>query len=206
MSGSYLIPNVVARDSRGERVLDLFTHLLGERIVYVGTPVDEGVANAIIGQLLHLEATDPDRPIDLYLNSPGGAMNATLAVYDTMQLLRAPVATTCVGEASGSAVALLAGGARGRRTILPHSRVMLQQPKGGSRGAIPDLVVEADEILRLRREMEQVLARHTGRTPEQVRADSDRDHVLDAPAALAYGLVDEIVEPRGDEGPGGPGD
>lgn len=196
MSGGYVVPNVVVRDSRGEKVVDLYTHLLGERIVYLGTPVDEGVANTIIGQLLHLESADPDRPVDLYINSPGGAMNAVLAVYDTVQLLRAPVATTCVGEVCGASVALLAGGEPGRRAILPHSRVMLQQPKGGGRGAIPDLVVEADEILRLRRTMEQVLSRHTGRTPEQVREDSDRDHVLDAQAAVAYGLVDTVMAPR----------
>lgn len=193
---SYLIPNVVSRDSRGERVVDLFTHLLRERIVYVGTPIDEGVANAIIGQLLHLEADEPDRPINLYVNSPGGEMNAALAIYDTMQFLRAPVGTTCVGEACGAAVALLAGGAPGQRAILRHSRVMLQQPKGGSRGAIQDLIVEADEILRLQRQHLLELALHTGRAPEQVRLDSDRDAVLDAEAAKAYGLVDYVMQPR----------
>lgn len=194
---SYTIPNVVAENPRGDRVMDVYSHLLSERIVYLGTEIDDGVSNALIAQILHLEATDPDREINLYINSPGGALTAAFAVYDAMQYVRAPVATTCVGQACASAALLLVAGARGRRGILPHARVVLHQPSGRSHGAIPDLILEADEVLRLRAETEEIMSRHTGKPVEKLRADTDRDRVLSASAAVEYGLVDQVVGARG---------
>src|SRR5699024_2219692 len=171
--------------------------LLSDRIVYVGTPVDEGVANAIIAQLLHLESEAPDRPISLYVNSPGGAIPSVLAVYDAMQFVRAPIETTCVGEAVGSAALLLAGGTSGRRAILQHGRVVLHPPiTEGGRGAIPDLVIEAEEIERVRRLQEQILAEHTNRDADRVRRDIERQLVLTPAAAIDYGIIDTVVSNR----------
>src|SRR6476661_7721067 len=172
---SYTIPSVVEKTIRGERAVDIYSRLLTDRIIYVGTEIDDGVANVVIAQLLHLESESQASPIDLYLNSPGGSVTAMLAVYDTMQYIGAPVATTCVGQAASSAAVLLAGGEPGRRMLLPHARVVLHQPSGGGQGALPDLAVQAKEIARVRVEMEQLLARHTGRSAEQVRADTERD-------------------------------
>ncbi|MEP9383141.1 ATP-dependent Clp protease proteolytic subunit [Nocardioides sp. KR10-350] len=193
----YTIPSVVEKTLHGERAVDIYSRLLTDRIVYIGTPIDDGVANVVIAQLLHLESESPDAEINLYLNSPGGDPTAMLGVYDTMQFVRAPVATTCVGQAAGSAAVLLAGGSVGRRTVLPHARAVLQQPgQGVQRGDLPDLQVAAKEITRLRAELEAILAHHTGRTTEQVRADTDRDLVLGAEDAVAYGLVDAVLESR----------
>jgi ATP-dependent Clp protease protease subunit len=192
----YTIPYVTTRTARGERTVDLYSRLLEDRIIYLGSELDDGVANVLIAQLLHLEAEDPDRPINLYLNSPGGSITAMLAVYDAMQFVAAPVETTCVGQAAWTAAVLLAGGEPGRRTILPHGRVVLHQPAAQGRGTIPDLILEAEEIARVRALLEQILSAHTGRTPEQVRDDTDRDLVLTAPAALDYGIVDTVLEPR----------
>ena len=193
---SYTIPSVVERTRHGERAVDIYSRLLSDRIVYVGTEVDDGVANVVIAQLLHLESESPETPISLYLNSPGGSVTAALAIYDTMQFVRSPVATTCVGQAASSAALLLAGGAPGRRTVLPHARVVLHQPSTGGQGTLPDLALQAKEIVRLRAEMESILARHTGQTVERLRADTDRDLVLDATAAIAYGVVDGVLDPR----------
>jgi ATP-dependent Clp protease protease subunit len=192
----YTIPYVVRHTPRGERTMDLFSRLLADRIVYLGTELDDGVANALIAQLLHLESDNPDRPISLYLNSPGGSITAMLAVYDAMQFVAAPVETTCVGQAAWTAAVLLAGGEPGRRMILPHGRVVLHQPATQGRGTIPDLILEAEEIARVRTLLEEILSRHTGRTPEQVRTDTDRDLVLTPDAALEYGIVDEVLQPR----------
>ena len=192
----YTIPYVTTRTPRGERTVDLYSRLLEDRIIYLGTEIDDGVANALIAQLLHLESDNPDLPINLYLNSPGGSITAMLAVYDAMQYVAPPVETTCVGQAAWTAAVLLAGGAPGRRTILPHGRVVLHQPATQGRGTIPDLILEAEEIARVRTLLEEILSRHTGRTPEQVRADTDRDLVLTPQAALEYGIVDEVLQPR----------
>ena len=192
--GAYTIPNVVTRDSRGERIVDVYSHLLAERIVYLGTAVDSGVANALIAQLLHLEADAPDREISMYVNCEGGDTAAMLAVYDTMQYVRAPVATTCVGQAVAAGAVLLAAGAPGRRSALPHARVVLHQPAAQGRGAIPDLILAADEVVRVRAEMEAILARHTGRDATTLRHDTDRDLVLTAAAARDYGIVDRVIE------------
>lgn len=194
---TYTIPYVTVTTSSGERTVDVYSRLLAERIVYLGTAVDQGVANATIAQLLHLESEAPDRPISLYINSPGGAVPAVLAVYDAMQFVRAPIETTCVGEAVGSAALLLAGGAPGRRSILRHGRVVLHPPMTeGGRAAIPDLVLEAEEIERVRRLQEQILADRTGRDPDQVRRDIERQRVLTPDAAIDYGIVDVVVADR----------
>lgn len=176
--------------------MDVYSHLLTERIVYLGTAIDSGVANALIAQLLHLEADNPDREIGLYVNCEGGDLSAMLAVYDTMQFIKAPVATTCIGQAVAAGAVLLAAGAPGRRAVLPHSRVVLHQPAAQGRGTIPDLILQADEVVRVRNQLEAILARHTGRSVEDLRHDTDRDRVFDAREAVAYGLADHQLDRR----------
>ncbi|MGW6448225.1 ClpP family protease [Lentzea sp. NPDC055074] len=193
---SYTIPNVITRDARGERIMDVYSHLLSERIVYLGTGIDSGVANALIAQLFHLEADNPDLEINLYINCEGGDPSAMLALYDTMRYIRAPVATTCVGQAVAAGAVLLAAGAEGRRSVLPHSRVVLHQPAAQGRGTIPDLILAADEVVRVRTQLEAILARHTGRTVAELRHDTDRDRVFDATGAVEYGLVDQVLDQR----------
>jgi ATP-dependent Clp protease protease subunit len=193
---SYTIPNVIAQHPRGERIMDVYSHLLTERIVYLGTPIDSGVANAIIAQLLHLETDSPEAEINLYINCEGGDMSAMLAIYDTMQYIQAPVATYGVGQAISAGAVLLAAGTAGRRAILPHARVVLHQPAGRGQGTIPDLILQADEVVRVRGQVESILARHTGQTVEQLRHDTDRDHVLSAEGAKSYGIVDHVIEER----------
>jgi len=190
---SYTLPYVVQQTPRGERTVDLYSRLLADRIVYLGTELDDGVANAVIAQLLHLASENSEAPISLYVNSPGGSISAMLAVYDAMQFVAAPVHTTCVGQAAWTAAVLLAGGEPGHRSILPHGRVVLHQPATQGRGSIPDLIVEAEEIARVRLLLEELLAHHTGRTAEQVREDTDRDLVLPGPAAVDYGIVDAVL-------------
>ena len=193
---TYTIPSVIASHPRGERVMDVYSHLLTERIVYLGTAIDAGVANALIAQLLHLEADNPDGEINLYVNCEGGDETAMLAVYDTMQHVRSPVATFCVGQAIAAGAVLVAGGAPGRRAALPHARFVLHQPAARGQGTIPDLILQADEVVRVRNEMEAILSAHTGQTVETLRHDTDRDRVFSAAAARAYGLVDVVMEPR----------
>lgn len=193
---TYAVPYVVERTPNGERSMDVFSRLLVERIVYLGTEIDDGVANVLIAQLLYLDSYGSDQPIGFYINSPGGSTTAMLAVYDAMQHVGAPVETTCVGQAASAAAVLLAAGAPGRRSVLPHARVVLHQPAAQGQGTIPDLILEAEEIARTREQLEQVLARHTGRTPEQIREDTDRDLVLTAEEAVAYGVADRVVTPR----------
>jgi ATP-dependent Clp protease protease subunit len=193
---SYTIPNVIATHPRGDRIMDVYSHLLSERIVYLGTAIDAGVANALIAQLLHLEADSPGREIAMYINCEGGDPAAMLAVYDTMQYVQSPIATTCVGQAIATGAVLLAAGAVGRRAALPHARVVLHQPAGQGRGTIPDLILAADEIVRVRGDLEAILAVHTGQTAETLRRDTDRDRVFTAAAARDYGLIDEVLPPR----------
>jgi ATP-dependent Clp protease protease subunit len=193
---SYTIPSVIEKTMRGERAVDIYSRLLTDRIVYIGTEIDDGVANVVIAQLLHLESDNPDTPINLYLNSPGGSVTAMLAVYDTLQFIRSPVGTTAIGQAGSSAAVLLAAGEHGQRMVLPHSRVVLHQPSGGGQGTLPDLALQAKEIVRLRSQMESILARHTGRDPEVIRDDTERDLVLSAQEAVDYGLADAILETR----------
>ena len=194
---SYTIPSVVEKRPTGERSLDIYSRLLSDRIVYLGTEIDDGVANVVVAQLLHLEAEDDDREINLYINSPGGSVTAMFSIYDTLQFIGAPVATTCVGQAASAAAVLLAAGTPGRRSILPHGRVLLHQPSTQGQGTLPDLVLQAREIVRVRAQLEEVLARHTGQPLDRVRADTDRDTVFPAEAAVAYGLVDEVFSSRG---------
>ena len=192
----YTIPNVIARDSRGDRIMDVYSHLLDQRIVYLGTAVDAGVANALIAQLLHLEADNQERDIQLYINCEGGDPSAMLAVYDTMRYIRSPVATTCVGQAVAVGAVLLAAGAPGRREALPHTRVVLHQPAAQGRGTIPDLILQADEVVRIRADLEEVLSRHTGQPVERLRSDTDHDRIFTATAAREYGLIDQVIEQR----------
>jgi len=193
---SYTIPSVVEKTVRGERAVDIYSRLLTDRIIYIGTEIDDGVANVVIAQLLHLESESPQSPINLYLNSPGGSVTAMLAVYDTMQFISSPVGTAAIGQAGSSAAVLLAAGEPGQRMVLPHARVVLHQPSGGVQGALPDLALHAKEIVRLRSQMESILAQHTGRDPEVIREDTDRDLVLSAEEAVAYGLADGIFDSR----------
>jgi ATP-dependent Clp protease protease subunit len=193
---TYTIPNVITRVPGGERIMDVYSHLLSSRIVYLGTPIDSGVANALIAQLLHLEADNPEQQIDLYINSEGGDPSAALALYDTMRYIKAPVATTCVGQAVASAAVLLAAGESGRRAVLPHTRVVLHQPAAQGRGTIPDLILQADEVVRVRNQLEEILSAHTGRSVTDLRHDTDRDRVFDAVDAVAYGLADHVLDQR----------
>ncbi len=193
---TYTIPSVVEKTLHGERAVDIYSRLLSDRIVYIGTEIDDGVANVVIAQMLHLESESPDSPINLYLNSPGGSVTAMLAIYDTMQFVRSQVATTCVGQAGSSAAVLLASGEPGQRTVLPHARVVLHQPSGGGQGTLPDLALQAKEIVRLRASMEEILSRHTGRDVARLREDTDRDLILSAPDAVAYGIADAVIDSR----------
>ncbi|HZU55544.1 MAG TPA: ATP-dependent Clp protease proteolytic subunit [Actinocrinis sp.] len=193
---SYTIPYVVAQHPRGERVTDIYSHLLSERIVYVGTAIDSGVANALIAQLLYLEFDNSDREVDLFINCEGGDLTSMLAVYDTMQHVKVPIRTTCVGQAIAAGAVLLAGGTPGMRAVLPHARVVLHQPAARAQGAIPDLILQADELVRTRGELETILMHHTGQPVERLRHDTDRDRVFTAEAAVEYGLADVVLAPR----------
>ncbi|OLF18185.1 ClpP family protease [Actinophytocola xanthii] len=193
---TYTIPNVITRGLGGERIMDVYSHLLSSRIVYLGTAIDPGVANALIAQLLHLEAENPDQEINLYINSEGGDPSAMLALYDTMRYIKAPVATTCVGQAVAAGAVLLAAGEAGRRAVLPHTRVVLHQPAAQGRGTIPDLILQADEVIRVRTQLEEILSAHTGRDVADLRHDTDRDRVFDAAGAVAYGLADHVLDRR----------
>ena len=191
-----LIPTVIESTNRGERAYDIYSRLLRERIVFLGSAIDDQVANLVIAQLLFLEAEDPDRPIHLYINSPGGDMVCMFGIHDTMQFLRAPVATTCVGQAASAAAVLLAAGARGQRTALPNARVLIHQPHGGAQGQSVDLEIQVRETVEMRERMVTILADATGQTRERILTDIDRDHILRGDAAVQYGLVDEIVTRR----------
>ncbi len=195
---TYTIPNVIGEDPRGDRIMDVYSHLLTERIVYLGTVIDPGVANALTAQLIYLEARSPDQEINLYINCEGGDMTSMLAVYDTMRFIQAPVYTTCVGQAIAAGAVLLAAGAPGHRLMLPHARVVLHQPAARGQGTIPDLILQADEVVRLRADMEAVLSLHTGQSVETLRADTDRDRVFTARQALEYGLIDQVISDRVD--------
>jgi ATP-dependent Clp protease protease subunit len=191
-----LVPTVVEQTSRGERAFDIYSRLLKERVVFLGTPIDDGVANLLIAQLLFLEAEDPDKDIALYVNSPGGAATALFAIYDTMTSIRSDVATYGLGQAASAAAVILAAGVAGKRFALPNARVLIHQPHGGIEGQSADIEIHAKEILRQRRRMEEILAEHTGQPIERIKADTDRDFILGAEEARAYGLVDHVVSTR----------
>jgi ATP-dependent Clp protease protease subunit len=196
IKSSYLVPTVIEQTSRGERAFDIYSRLLKERIIFLGTPIDDTVANLIMAQLLHLEGDDPDKDIALYINSPGGAMTSLMAIYDTMNFIKPDVATYCMGQAASAAAVLLAAGARGKRFALPHSRVMLHQPHGGIEGQATDIEIQAREFTRVKEEMNQMLAEHTGQPLEKIRTDTDRDFWMTAEEAKEYGMIDEVLSAR----------
>ena len=189
-----LIPMVVEQTSRGERSFDIYSRLLGERIVFLGQPVDDDIANVIVAQLIHLEADDPDKEISLYINSPGGSVDAGLAIYDAMQYIRSDVRTICFGLAASMGSLLLAGGAAGKRMALPSSRILIHQPSGGFQGPTTDIEIHARAALALRKRVDEIYARHTGRPAEELHRDMERDRFFTAEEASEYGLVDEVIE------------
>ena len=191
-------PYVIERSSRGERSYDIFSRLLMDRIIFLGTPINDDVANIVIAQLLFLDADNPERDVYLYINSPGGSVSAGLAIYDTMQYMKAPVHTICMGMAASMGCFLLAGGRSGKRSALPHSRIMMHQPSGGAQGTAADIEIQAREILYLRRKMNELMSKHTGRPVEQIERDFDRDRFLSAQEAKDYGMIDYIVTSRGE--------
>ena len=196
IKASYLVPTVIEQTSRGERAFDIYSRLLKERIIFLGTPIDDTVANLIMAQLLHLEGDDPDKDVALYINSPGGSMTSLMAIYDTMNFIKPDVATYCMGQAASAAAVLLAAGAKGKRFALPHSRVMLHQPHGGVEGQATDIEIQAREFVRVKEEMNQMLADHTGQPLEKIRSDTDRDFWMTAEEAKSYGVVDEVLTAR----------
>ncbi len=189
-------PQVVETTHRGERSWDIYSRLLKDRIVFLGTEVNDDVANIIIAQMLFLESEDPDKEITLYINSPGGVITSGLAIYDTMQYVRCPVSTVCLGQAASMAAVILAAGAKGRRKCLPNSRVMIHQPHGGARGQASDIEIQAKEILYLRQKINEILAKHTGQPETKIKEDTERDRFLAAPDAKEYGIVDDVIVPR----------
>lgn len=193
---SYLVPMVVEQTGRGERAYDIYSRLLKERIIFLGSAIDDSVANIVVAQLLYLDSEDPDKEIRVYINSPGGQVNSGLAIYDTMQLTKAPVATVCVGMAASMGAILLAGGRKGRRYALPNSRIMIHQPMGGVQGQATDIEIEAKEILRLRGNLNELLAHHTGQPIDRIASDTDRNYWMSPDEACKYGLVDEVYRPK----------
>jgi len=193
---NYLVPTVVEQTNRGERAFDLYSRLLKENIVFLGTPIDDTVANLICAQLLHLESENPDRDISLYINSPGGDINSLFAIYDTMQYIKPDLTTICFGQAASAAAVLLAAGTKGKRLALPHSRILIHQPYAGAEGQVSDIELASREIQRLKTQLEEVLARHTGQSAEKVHDDTDRDFVLTAAEARDYGIIDEVIDSR----------
>jgi len=193
---AYTIPMVIEQNQRGERVFDIYSRLLRDRVIFLGSEIFDEVANVVVAQLLFLEADDPDKDIHLYINSPGGSVTAGLAIYDTMQFIRSDVHTTCIGQAASMGAWLLAAGAEGKRTALANSRIMIHQPMGGARGQASDINIQAQEILKLRHKMNEILASHTGRSLEEIASDTERDYYMSAEEALEYGIVDAVANKR----------
>lgn len=189
-----LVPMVVEQSARGERAYDIYSRLLKERIIFIGTPVDDDIANLVVAQLLFLEKEDPDKDIEFYINSPGGLVTAGLAMYDTMQIIKPDVATICVGQAASMAAVLLAGGAKGKRYALPHARMMIHQGSAGFQGTPSDIDIQAKEVLRYKSLLNEILSKHTGQSVEKVYQDTDRDYFMSASEAVEYGLIDEVLE------------
>lgn len=191
-----LIPIVVEQSSRGERAYDIYSRLLKDRIVFLGDMVHDAMANTIIAQMLFLESEDPDKEVNLYINSPGGSVTAGLAIYDTMQYIKPDVATICMGQSTSMAALLLAAGTKGKRYALPHARIMIHQPLGGVQGQATDIDIQAKEILKIKETIHQILSRHTGQAVEQIRRDTERDFFMSGEEALQYGIVDKVIEKR----------
>ncbi len=192
----YLVPTVVEQTNRGERAFDIYSRLLKERIVFLGTPIDDTIANLVMAQLLHLESEDPDKDINLYINSPGGDISSLFAIYDTMQFIKPDIGTVCMGQAASAAAVLLAAGAKGKRYALPHSRILIHQPYGQGAGQAADIEIAAKEILRMRDLLNAVLAHHTGQPVEKVAKDTDRDFIMSADEAREYGIIDGVIVNR----------
>ncbi len=193
---NYIVPTVIEQTNRGERAFDIYSRLLKDRIVFLGTPIDDTVANLIMAQLLHLESEDADKDINLYINSPGGEITGLFAIYDTMQFIKPEIATYCMGQAASAAAVLLAAGTKGKRHALPHARILIHQPYSGAGGQASDIEIQAKEITRMRELLERVLAHHTGQTMEKIRKDTDRDFIMNADEAKEYGIVDEVILTR----------
>ena len=193
---NYMVPIVIEQTNRGERSFDLFSRLLKEHIIFIGTPIDDTIANLVCAQLLHLESENPDKDISLYINSPGGDINALFAIYDTMQYIKPDITTICFGQAASAAAVLLAAGSHGKRLALPHARILLHQPWGQAGGQATDIELVAKEIMRLKIQLEEIMALHTGQPVERIAADTDRDFVMTAAEACEYGLIDEVISTR----------
>ncbi len=193
ITGNYLIPMVVEQTSRGERSFDIYSRLLKERIIFLGSVIDDNIANLVMAQMLHLEAEDPEKDIQLYINSPGGVVTAALAVYDTIQFIKSPVSTICIGQAASAAAVLLLAGEKKKRFSLPNSRVMLHQPSGGISGTTIDVEIHAREMVRIRQLLNEVISKHTGQDIVKVEKDTERDFILDAKEAQKYGIIDEVI-------------
>ncbi len=191
-----LVPIVVEQTGRGERAYDIFSRLLKDRIIFIGTPIDDMIANLVIAQMIFLEGEDPDRDINLYIHSPGGMVSAGLAIYDTMQFVKPDVATLCMGQAASMGAVLLAAGAKGKRTALPNSRIMIHQPLGGTQGQVTDIEIYTKEVMKMKDQLNAILAKHTGRTMEQIEKETDRNNFMSVQEAKSYGLIDEILEKR----------
>jgi ATP-dependent Clp protease, protease subunit len=193
---NYLVPTVIEQTNRGERAFDIYSRLLKERIIFLGTPIDDTISNLMIAQLLHLESEDPDKDISVYVNSPGGEITALFAIYDTMQYIKPDVQTICVGQAASAAAVLLTAGAKGKRFALPHARILIHQPHGGASGQAVDIEIQAKEIIRMRELLDEIMAHHTGQSVEKVAHDTDRDFIMSAVEAKDYGIVDEVISNR----------
>jgi ATP-dependent Clp protease protease subunit len=193
---NYLVPTVVEQTNRGERAFDLYSRLLKEHIIFLGTPIDDTIANLVCAQLLHLESENPDKDISLYINSPGGDINALFAIYDTMQYVKPDITTICFGQAASAAAVLLAAGTPGKRLALPHARILIHQPYAGAQGQVSDIEIASKEIQRLKVALEEVLSHHTGQSVERIHTDTDRDFVMIAEEAKAYGIIDEVISRR----------
>ena len=193
-----LIPMVIEQSSRGERAYDIYSRLLKDRIIFIGEPIDDNVSNLVIAQLLFLEAEDPEKDISIYINSPGGMVTAGLAIYDTMQYIKSPISSICVGQASSMGALLLAAGTQGKRFALPNARIMIHQPMGGFQGQATDIDIQAKEILKMRQRLSEILVHHTGQTIEKIRADTERDYFMNGEECREYGLIDEVISRMGD--------
>jgi ATP-dependent Clp protease, protease subunit len=193
---SYLVPTVVEQTNRGERAFDIYSRLLKDRIIFLGTPINDEIANLIMAQLLHLEGEDPDKDINLYINSPGGSVTSALGIYDTMTFIKPKVSTICMGQAASAAAILLAAGEKGKRFALPHARILIHQPHGGAEGQSTDIEIAAKEVQRIRDLLDQILAEATGQPQSKITEDTDRDFIMTADEAVAYGIVDQVIQSR----------
>jgi len=196
--GLNLVPIVVEQTARGERSYDIYSRLLKERVIFIVGPVDDYMANVVVAQMLFLESENPDKDVALYINSPGGVVSAGLAIYDTMQFIKPDVSTICIGQAASMGAVLLAGGTHGKRFVLPHSRIMIHQPLGGFQGQATDMEIHAREMLETRHRLNQILAKHTGQSVDKIKTDTDRDNFMDGAEAISYGLIDKVLEKRGE--------